>query len=126
MSVSNANITLWHLHDNDEAEKAEDYRVTCDDCATLITEDQYGEHDGLCRGCYDSVHCTCTMCGEEFHCDDHHETYTDLCDGCGETKRTEVADELWSKIEDLAGSWSGEETEISRLQKLLKYARKLK
>ena len=30
------------------------------------------------------------------------------------------------EIEDLAGSWSGEETEISRLQKLLKYARKLK
>jgi len=41
-------------------------------------------------------------------------------------KRTEVADELWSEIEDLAGSWSGEDYEITRLWKLLAYATKLK
>jgi len=74
MSVSLANITLWHLHDNDEAEDAADYRVTCDDCATMISETQYGEHDGLCDRCYDAVHFTCDACGGEFHCDDHHET----------------------------------------------------
>lgn len=67
-----------------------------------------------------------TQCGEEYHCDDHHTTYPSLCDGCGDTKCREVADELWALIEDLVGSWSGEDTEITRLQKLLKYAKKLK
>ena len=45
---------------------------------------------------------------------------------CGSAKRTEVAEELWTEIEDLAGSWSGEPDENYKLQKLLKYARKLK
>ena len=80
MSISPANIAIWFLIDNDDAMYDGDYRVTCDDCATLISEDQYSEHDGLCDRCYDSVHFTCSECGGEFHCDDHHETYRDLCD----------------------------------------------
>jgi hypothetical protein len=126
MSISLANIAIWSLMDNDDAMYDENYRVTCDDCAILISEDRYGTHDGPCDRCYDSVHFTCSECGGEFHCDDHHETYTVLCEGCGDTRRTQQTDELWAEIEDLAGSWSGDDTEISKLQKLLKYARKLK
>ena len=130
MSMSSANMTIWKLIDNDDAMYAEHYQVTCDECATLVSEDQYedqyDEHDGLCDRCYDAVHFTCAECGEEHHCDDHHTTYPSLCDGCGDTKCREVADELWALIEDLVGSWSGEDTEITRLQKLLKYAKKLK
>jgi len=126
MSISLANITIWSLVDNDDAMYGANYRVTCDECATLIGEDQYGEHDGLCETCYDSVHFTCGECGGEFHCDDHHETYRDLCEECGSAKRTEETDELWAEIEDHAGSWSGEDSEITRLQKLLAYARQLK
>jgi len=126
MSISIANIVFWSLMDDSEAQDAEDYQVTCDDCATMISEDKYDQYDGLCEACYDSVHFTCSACGEEFHCDDHHEIYRDLCEECGDMKRTEVADELWSEIVDLAGSWSGEDYEIARLRKLLAYAGKLK
>ena len=80
---------------------------------------------GLCDRCYDAVHFTCGECGEEFHCDDVSSDYPELCTDCGSTKRTEVADALWSEIEDLAGSWSGEDTEIPNLKKLLAYAKQL-
>jgi len=126
MTMSLANTAIWSLVDNDDAMYGENYRVACDDCATLISEDQCGSHDGLCDRCYDAVHFTCSACGEECHTDDCHATYKDLCEGCGSAKRTEVADELWSEIEDLAGTWSGEETEITNLKKLLAYAKKLK
>ena len=126
LSMSNANIALWQLMDDSLAQDAEDYMVTCDKCAALITEDQYGEHDGLCEACHDAVHFTCPECGETYHCDEHHDTYTDLCENCGAVKREVIADGLWSEIEDLAGSWLGEATEISKLQKLLAYAKKLK
>jgi len=126
MSISLANITIWNLMHDSEAQDADDYQVTCDECATLISEDQYGEHDGLCEACYDSVHFTCGECSGEFHCDDHHATYSDLCEECGCSERSQLADELWAEIEDLAGSWSGEDDGISKLQKLLKYAKKLK
>ena len=126
MSISLANIAIWSLMDDSEVQDAEDYRVTCDDCAILISETQYEAHDGLCDRCYDSVHFTCSECSGEFHCDDHHETYTDLCEECGYSRRTQLADELWAEIEDLAGSWSGEPDENYKLQKLLKYTKKLK
>lgn len=63
MSISLATIALWRLMDDNEAQYAEDYRVTCDECASLISEELYGEHDGLCPLCYDAVHFTCDECG---------------------------------------------------------------
>jgi hypothetical protein len=54
-----------------------------------------------------------------------HDEYKTLCLDCGCSKHTEIADRIWSAIEDLAGSWGGEESEISNLRKLLAYARKL-
>jgi len=52
MSVAEANIALWRLTDNSEAQDAEGYEVTCDECGVLVNEDAYGERDGLCEACY--------------------------------------------------------------------------
>src|SRR5271166_2095462 len=114
MSMSLANIAIWSLINDSEAQDALDYHVTCDDCAILISETQYEAHDGLCEGCFDSVHFTRSECGEVYHQDDRSETYKDLCEECGCSKRTKQADELWAEIEDLAGSWSDEDSEINK------------
>jgi hypothetical protein len=126
MSVAQANMAVWRLLDNEEAQDAEDYQVTCDERGGLITEDDYGERDGLCEACHAAVHFTCDECGEEFHLDEQSEEFPRHCVGCGCDKHTKIADGLLSELEDLAGSWSGEEYEISRLRKLLAYAKRLK
>lgn len=125
MAVSLANIAIWKLIDNTEAQDTEDYRVTCDDCATMIDEDTYDSNDGLCPTCDALVHFTCSECNETFHTDDHSEYGECLCTECGIAKQMQEADELWAEIEDLAGSWSGEDNEISNLRKLLNLAKKL-
>ena len=121
-----ANVTLRDLVDNGDVEDAADYRVTCDECATLITSDYYDEHDGLCDACHASVHATCGECGGEFHLDEMSDEFPKLCVDCGCEKHTAVADELWEEITDHVGSWSGEDDEIARLKKLLAYAKRLK
>jgi hypothetical protein len=122
-----ANLHLWRLlPDFGEMQDSADYRVTCDECAALIAEDEYDANDGLCDTCNAKVHFTCDECGEEFHEDERSEYDPKLCEECGSAKRTKVADDLWEEITDLAGSWSGEEWEIPNLKKLLAYARRLK
>lgn len=121
-----ANVTLRELLDNSAVEDAADYKLTCDECAALISEDTYSTLDGLCEACHDACHFTCAECVGEFHQDDRSEYYPKLCAECGAAKRTEIADGLWSEIEDLAGSWVGEDYEIERLKKLLNYARRMK
>jgi DNA-directed RNA polymerase subunit RPC12/RpoP len=126
MCLATANLTIWRLLDNSEAEDAEDYLVTCDDCGALITDDEYSANNGLCGGCNAAVHFTCGECKEAFHVDDRSDEFPLLCTDCGSAKHTELADGLWSELEDLAGSWSGEDFEIGRLRKLLAYAKRLK
>ena len=77
MSMSKAERTAlaWRLLDNAEAEDAEGYMVACDECARLISEDEYGETDGLCAACHAACHFLCAACGEEHHLDDRSEDY---------------------------------------------------
>jgi methionyl-tRNA synthetase len=124
--IAEANILIWRLLDNSDAEEADGYQVACDECAALVSEDVYSENDGLCNACNAAVHFTCEACGEEQHVDDRSEEYPTLCVSCGSDKHTKAADNLWSELEDLAGSWSGEDCEISNLKKLLAYAKRLR
>lgn len=126
MSMSEANVLLWRLLDNSEAEEAEGYNVACDECAGLVNEDEYSENDGLCTACHGKVHFVCPSCGDTFHQDDRSKDYPELCVDCASERHRTVADGLWSELEELAGIWSGEDHEIERLKKLLNYARRLK
>ncbi len=126
MSLADANLAIWRLLDCGEAEDAEDYRVTCDECGGLVDEDVYGENDGLCEACHAAVHFTCKDCGHEYHTDDQSDEFKGVCTDCGSSKRQELADGLWSELEDYVGSWSGEDYEISSLRKLLAYAKRLR
>jgi hypothetical protein len=98
----------------------------CDECGQPYPPDEDGESDGLCEACYDACHFTCDSCGEHKHQDDRSDEFPELCTSCGCDKHTEVADGLWAELEDLAGSWSGEDYEIKNLKKLLAYAKRLR
>jgi hypothetical protein len=126
MGMCSANGTLAALVDNGDAEDAEDYRLTCDECAALVDISYYEDSDGLCSSCYDACHFDCDGCGDEFHIDERSEEFPKLCVDCGCTKHHDEVELIWSQIEDVVGAWDGEDNEISRLKKLLAYARRLK
>lgn len=124
--MCSANGSLAALVDNGDIEDAEDYRVTCDECATLITIDYHDDHDGLCEACYDACHFDCQECGDEFHTDERSEEFPKLCVECGCSKHHDEVESIWSQIEDVVGGWDGDDDELPRLKKLLAYARRLK
>ncbi len=127
-----ANRTIEILIDEDDEcpEDAVDYGTVCDgrdDCITLVSVngDDYDDHDQQCQACWDSTHFYCRECDEEFHHDEEHEQFKGYCVDCGCSKHQEKGDELWTEIEDIAGSWSGDDDEIMKLKKLLAYVKKL-
>lgn len=126
MGMCSANGSLAALLDNGDIEDAEDYRLCCEECAALITIDYHDDHDGLCEACYDAVHFDCTECGDEFHRDERSEEFPKLCVECGCSKHHDEVESIWSQIEDVVGTWDGEDDELPRLKKLLAYARRLK
>jgi hypothetical protein len=127
MALALANMALWHLVDNTEAEEADDFLVTCEgeDCAALMTEDEYADRDGLCPRCYAACHFTCTECGKEYPEDDRSEEFPKLCQDCGDAKHGELVEELKGRLDEVLGEWDGDEGELDRLRKLVAFARKL-
>jgi hypothetical protein len=127
MALALANMALANMVDNDEVQDDPSYLVTCDgdSCAALMTEDEYGDRDGLCPTCWAACHFRCTECREEFHEDDRHDTRKGCCVECGCARDQEEKDSLWSELEGIAGEWDGLDDEISKLRKLVAYARKL-
>lgn len=126
LGMCNANGTLAALLDNGDIEDEDDYRLCCDECKALITVDYHDDHDGLCEACYDAVHFDCTECGDEFHVDEQSEEHKGYCVDCGCSKHAEEVESLNDEINDVMGSWDGDEDEIAKLRKLLAYARRLK
>ena len=124
--MCSANGSLAALLDNGDIEDADDYRVCCGECATLITVDYHDDHDGLCEACYDACHFDCPECGDEFHADERSEEFPRLCVECGGEKHTQIVDELNDQFSAVIGDWDGDDDEIVKLRKLLSYARRLK
>ncbi len=99
--------------------------VECDECGCEMTQDEYDEEEGLCVRCTAKVMRVCKRCNETYHVEDAHTEFAMCCDSCGDDERQEIADGLWSEIEDLVGSWSAETYEVSNMRRLLAYAKKL-
>jgi hypothetical protein len=123
-----ANLELTGLMDNDAADEASDYWVVCGDadCSGQIPQDDYNDQDAMCKSCYDSVHFDCIGCDETLHCDEESDDFKGYCVECGCARNREIADGIWSEIEDLAGSWAEEDGEIAKLRKVLSYMKRLK
>jgi hypothetical protein len=81
--------------------ETDDEWTNCDECLESVTCDDYGANDGLCAACLAKTF-VCEECEERTQKTDAHKTHGTLCEGCGDSKEEEIAQERLDAAKDSA------------------------
>jgi hypothetical protein len=79
----------------------DDGMIPCDGCENEITDELYDANDGLCAKCLAKTF-VCEECQERTARTDAHMTHGSLCEGCGDAKDEEIAEERLTAAKEAA------------------------
>jgi hypothetical protein len=84
--------------------------TTCDNCSRDMTEDAFDSNGGLCAECLAGTF-TCAECAERTFKIDAHTLHKTMCEGCGDEKVEEEAQEALeaaqSELQELVDQLTG-------------------
>jgi len=127
--IGDAALADLILEHNEAAQEAEDFRFLCPECAagwTIDNRDPEEDDDAVCEACWAKANFTCAGCHQDCAIDDRHQQYPEYCTSCGDEHHAERVQDERSELDKILADWMDTEGELTKLKKLIAYAKRLK